>query len=389
MSRPGRYLTRMSIFVGAVAVVCAILLGAGLAEVFMANPVLNGVIIALLLVGIAYTFRLVISINPEVDWIENMRSNQPRATGNMAQPRLLAPLASMLRDQRGRMAISAQSMRSVLDGIQSRMAEGREISRYLIGLLIFLGLLGTFWGLLQTIGAVGEVIGELSTETGDLAIVFGDLQEGLEAPLSGMGTAFSSSLFGLAGSLILGFLELQSGQAQNRFYNDLEDWLSTSVRLTGGGGGFEGGDASITLPAYLRALVEQTSENMNQLSQAVVDMEERQTRGAQAQLDIANRLAEMTDQVRNQQIAALKAADMTAALQPIIARLVEVLQNQPGTLDEESRQRLASIDNRLATLAEALEEGRTRLSNEVREDIQVLTRTIAAIAEEPAPEERE
>ncbi|MEQ9813655.1 MAG: MotA/TolQ/ExbB proton channel family protein [Azospirillaceae bacterium] len=389
MSRPGRYLTRMSIFVGAVIVVCTILLGAGLAQVFMANPVLNGVIIALLLVGIAYTFRLVIAINPEVDWIENMRSNQPRASGHLAQPRLLAPLASMLRDQRGRMAISAQSMRSVLDGIQSRMAEGREISRYLIGLLIFLGLLGTFWGLLQTIGAVGDVIRDLSTDTGDLAIVFGDLQAGLEAPLSGMGTAFSSSLFGLAGSLILGFLELQSGQAQNRFYNDLEDWLSSSVRLTGGGGGLEGGDASITLPAYLRALVEQTSENMNQLAQAVVDMEERQSKGAQAQLDIANRLAEMTDQVRNQQVAALKAADMTAALQPIIARLVEVLQNQPGTLDEESRQRLASIDNRLAALAEAIEDGRTRLSNEVREDIQVLTRTIAAIAEEPAPEERE
>ena len=161
---------------------------------------------------------------------------------------MLAPMAAMLGERTARFSLSTMSMRSLLDGLASRLDESRDISRYLIGLLIFLGLLGTFWGLLQTIGAVSDVIATLNVGSGEMGNVFDDLKKGLQAPLSGMGTAFSSSLFGLAGSLLLGFLELQAGQAQNRFYNELEDWLSGQTRL-GSGGSIGEGDQSV--PAYV------------------------------------------------------------------------------------------------------------------------------------------
>jgi hypothetical protein len=146
-------------------------------------------------------------------------------------PKLLAPMATMLRDRTGHVSLSTLSMRSILESIGSRLDEARDISRYLVGLLIFLGLLGTFWGLLETINSVGSTIGALNTQGNDALVVFEELKTGLEAPLKGMGTAFSSSLFGLAGSLVLGFLDLQASQAQNRFYNELEDWLSSITEL--------------------------------------------------------------------------------------------------------------------------------------------------------------
>jgi hypothetical protein len=137
-------------------------------------------------------------------------------------------------------------MRSILDSIASRLDESRETTRYLVGLLIFLGLLGTFWGLLLTTSSVGQTISALNTEGKDTATVFQELKTGLEAPLRGMGTAFSASLFGLAGSLILGFLDLQAGQAQTRFYNELEEWLSGITELQAdGAGGAPGSQAQL------------------------------------------------------------------------------------------------------------------------------------------------
>ena len=185
----------------------------------MANPALNSLIITVLMLGIGYIFRQVLILKPEVAWLESFQTNRP-ASDAVAEPVLLAPMARMLGERKGKLSLSALSMRSLLDGIDARLDETREISRYLIGLLIFLGLLGTFWGLLGTVSAVGDVIGSLSVEGGDIGMMFGNLQQGLQAPLTGMGTAFSSSLFGLAGSLVLGFLELQASQAQNRFYTD-------------------------------------------------------------------------------------------------------------------------------------------------------------------------
>ena len=184
------------------------------------------------MIGIILAFRQVIRLFPEVAWVNGFRLADPGIAVERP-PVLLAPMAAILGDRVGRMSMSSQTMRSILDSIAIRLDEAREISRYMTGLLIFLGLLGTFWGLIETVGSVGAVINNLKVG-GDANAMFDSLREGLAAPLSGMGISFSSSLFGLAGSLVLGFLDLQMSQAQNRFYTELEDWLATTVHDLGG-----------------------------------------------------------------------------------------------------------------------------------------------------------
>jgi hypothetical protein len=200
---------------------------------FKSNPPLNGLIVGVLLIGIALSFRQVIRLFREVAWANGFRLADPGIRVERP-PVLLAPMAAILGDRVGRMSMSAQTMRGILDSIAVRLDEARDISRYMTGLLIFLGLLGTFWGLIETVSSVGGVINNLRVG-GDASATFDSLREGLAAPLSGMGISFSSSLFGLAGSLVLGFLDLQMSQAQNRFYTDLEDWLSTTVHDLGEG----------------------------------------------------------------------------------------------------------------------------------------------------------
>src|SRR5438270_7554758 len=195
---------------------------------FFANPGLNALIGAVLLIGVILSFRQVIRLYPEVAWVNNFRIADPGLAVER-HPTLLAPMAAILGGERtGRMTITQQTMRHLLDSIATRLDEARDISRYMTGLLVFLGLLGTFWGLIETVSSVGAVIQGLKA-SGDAGSMFDSLRDGLAAPLSGMGISFSSSLFGLAGSLVLGFLDLQSSQAQNRFYTELEDWLSTTV----------------------------------------------------------------------------------------------------------------------------------------------------------------
>ena len=230
LSSPRIFLVRMLVFVILCALV-VIVLHQQIWTAFLANPSLNALIIGVLVIGIALAFRQVILLYPEVNWVNGFRLADPGLAVERP-PVLLAPMASILGDRIGRMAISQQMMRGILDSIASRLDEARDISRYMTGLLVFLGLLGTFWGLIETVGSVGKVIEGLRTG-GDASVMFDSLREGLAAPLGGMGIAFSSSLFGLAGSLVLGFLDLQSSQASNRFYTDLEDWLSTTVRDLG------------------------------------------------------------------------------------------------------------------------------------------------------------
>lgn len=232
LSSPRNFLFRMLVFVVLCALV-AIVLYRQIWAAFMANPGLNALILSVLLIGIVLAFRQVIRLFPEVNWVNSFRLADPGLAVERS-PVLLAPMAAILGDRIGRMAISSQMMRGILDSIAARLDEARDTSRYMTGLLVFLGLLGTFWGLIETVGSVGKVIENLHVG-GDAGSVFDALKEGLAAPLAGMGIAFSSSLFGLAGSLILGFLDLQTSQAQNRFYTDLEDWLSTTVRDLGVG----------------------------------------------------------------------------------------------------------------------------------------------------------
>ena len=227
LSSPRIFLVRMVVFLVLCALICVVLYRQIWAA-FLANPGLNALIGAVLLIGIILSFRQVLRLYPEVSWINNFRISDPGLAVDR-RPTLLAPMAAILSNRSGRMSISQQTMRHLLDSIATRLDESRDISRYMTGLLVFLGLLGTFWGLIETVGSVGKVIDGLKVG-GEAGAMFDTLKEGLAAPLSGMGISFSSSLFGLAGSLILGFLDLQSSQAQNRFYTDLEDWLAETVR---------------------------------------------------------------------------------------------------------------------------------------------------------------
>ncbi|MDW8314080.1 MAG: MotA/TolQ/ExbB proton channel family protein [Rhodovarius sp.] len=244
MTSPDRYLLRMGAFLAVVLLVAALLAGP-LARAFAANPLLNGLILGVMLAGIGWNIRQVLLLRPEVAWVEAFSAMRSGARAPEA-PRLLAPMAMMFAARAtDRLALSAPAMRGVLDGIASRLDESREISRYATGLLVFLGLLGTFWGLLLTLGSVSEVIA--ATEPGLAApeALFARLIAGLSAPLSGMAVAFSSSLLGLAGAIVLGFLDLTAGQAQARFYHELEEWLATRTRLSTAGGAEAEGTAAI------------------------------------------------------------------------------------------------------------------------------------------------
>ncbi|HSY55490.1 MAG TPA: flagellar motor protein MotA [Bradyrhizobium sp.] len=228
LGSPRIFLVRMLVFLVLCALIMVVLYRQ-IVTAFFANPGLNALIGLVLLIGIILSFRQVVRLYPEVAWVNNFRIADPGIALDR-HPTLLAPMAAILGGERsGRMTISQQTMRHLLDSIATRLDEARDISRYMTGLLVFLGLLGTFWGLIETVGSVGKVIDGLKVG-GDAGALFDTLKEGLAAPLGGMGISFSSSLFGLAGSLILGFLDLQSSQAQNRFYTDLEDWLATTVR---------------------------------------------------------------------------------------------------------------------------------------------------------------
>jgi hypothetical protein len=272
LSSPRIFLVRMLVFLVLCALVM-IVLYKQIVTAFFANPGLNALIGLVALIGIILSFRQVVRLYPEVAWVNNFRIADP-GLALARHPTLLAPMAAILGGERtGRMRISQQTMRHLLDSIATRLDEARDISRYMTGLLVFLGLLGTFWGLIETVGSVGKVIDGLKVG-GDAGALFDTLKEGLAAPLGGMGISFSSSLFGLAGSLILGFLDLQSSQAQNRFYTDLEDWLASTVREYGGDTAASGGDLSGAIER-LRTAMEEGGSNrsttiaMSNLAEAI------------------------------------------------------------------------------------------------------------------------
>jgi biopolymer transport protein ExbB/TolQ len=385
----------MLLFLAAVAVVAG-LLSPVLITAFRNNPGINSLILLVLVLGIAWNLRQVIRLNPEVTWVETFQSARPRLAALRA-PRLLAPMASMLaarnetsrdggtregqgrdgsgRDGTGRFTLSASAMRSLLDGIASRLDESRELSRYMTGLMIFLGLLGTFWGLLKTIGSVSEVIGAMQVGSGDVNVMFDQLKAGLARPLAGMGTAFSASMYGLSGALVLGFLDLTAGQAQNRFFNELEEWLASLTRLSSGV--LSDGDNSI--PVYVQALLEQTAENMENLQRVLSRGEERGMQANQAVLALTERIASLSESMRAGQQLMVRIAETQSALGPALQRLAE-----PRGGDDAARGHLRNIELYLQRLLSEAEQGRAQSTAELRNDIRILTRTVAALAE-PRP----
>jgi hypothetical protein len=237
LSSPLVFLWTMLVFLGLVGFV-ALILGRQIATAFVTNPGLNGLIGGVLLIGVLLALLQVMRLFREVRWVNAYRDGSSEFD-DMKDPVLLAPMRALI-GRRKQVTLSTQSTRAILDSVATRLDETRDISRYLIGLLVFLGLLGTFWGLLETIGSISATIQGLNPTGGDTASILDALKTGLAAPLSGMGTAFSSSLFGLSGSLVLGFLDLQLGRAQNRFYTELENWLS-SITDVGSDAGHAGG----------------------------------------------------------------------------------------------------------------------------------------------------
>jgi hypothetical protein len=377
MIGPGRYLTRMGLFLLAVAALVAVLFPA-LLTAFAANVALNATIVGVLVLGVLYVFRQVLLLRPEVRWLETYRRREP-GLSVQASPRLLAPVATMLGERGARVTLTATATRSLLDSIRMRLDEGRDISRYMIGLLVFLGLLGTFWGLLETISSIGTVIGGLGAGSGDVMAFFDELKAGLKAPLGGMGTAFSSSMLGLAGSLVLGFLDLQASQAQNRFYQDLEEWLSSLTRVGSAPALLD--DSEPHVPAYLQALIERTAESLESLQRTIARGEENR-KGGQAQLvSLAERVSALTDQIRAEQSLLVKLTESQSELKPAIARLAESTASSVDG-DEVTRAHIRSIEVYLMRLLDELTSGRNQISEEVRGEIRLLTRTIAALGEE-------
>ncbi|WP_063694180.1 hypothetical protein [Bradyrhizobium stylosanthis] len=322
LSSPSVFLVRMLVFL-VLCTLVGVVLYKQIIQAFFANPGLNALIGAVLFIGIVLAFRQVIRLYPEVSWVNNFRIADP-GLAPARHPKLLAPMAMILGGERtGRMSITQTTMRHLLDSIATRLDEARDISRYMTGLLVFLGLLGTFWGLIETVGSVGKVIDGLKVG-GDSGALFDTLKEGLAAPLGGMGISFSSSLFGLAGSLILGFLDLQSSQAQNRFYTDLEDWLATTVReyghgdvpvaaAVGGGGGVASGELQAAVER-LRSVLEEGSTG-------------RGTTAAMASL--AEAIQALVSHMRTEQQMIREWADGQGEQNREIRRLLERIARQP------------------------------------------------------------
>jgi hypothetical protein len=383
MSSPQNYLTRMAVFLLFVLASCVMLVGI-LRAAFLHNPSLNTLILGVAVLGIVLIFRQVVLLKSEAAWLEAWRKERRLApsAGNTRPlppaPRRLASIATLLADRRSRISLSPMALRSLLDGIALRLDESREIARYMTAVLIFLGLLGTFWGLIKTIGSIADVVAALDVGTGNMADIFANLKAGLSMPLSGMGTAFSSSLFGLAGSLVLGFLDLQAGQAQNRFFNELEETLASQTRIsTGSGPSISEGETSV--PAYVQALLEQTAESLEGLQRIMGRGEESRIAANNASVQLNERLSVLTDQMRAEQSLMIKLAESQLELKPVLARLADGNDRREGALDDATRGHIRNIEVYLARLLEEMSQGRNQTVEEIRSEIKILSRTIAAL----------
>ena len=328
LSKPGIFLVRMMVFLALAGLIAGILYKQ-ITTAFLSNPALNALILGVLAIGILFFLRQVGRLYREIRWVNAFRISDPGLAVQGVQPTLLAPMATMLRDRRGALSLSTTAMRTLMDSLGSRLDEARETSRYLIGLLIFLGLLGTFWGLLETITSVGKAIAALDTKGGaDSGDMLEKLKDGLAEPLRGMGTAFSASLFGLAGSLVLGFLDLQAGQANNRFYNELEEWLSQITELTPGGSGEALAAADMRQAFYE---LQRTLQGVNEtLARAPHGPLGDQTGSAQATTEaalgpLAQSLDQIVKQMRAEQKVVREWVDEQAAQQGELSTLLREL----------------------------------------------------------------
>ncbi|MEM7317492.1 MAG: biopolymer transporter ExbB [Pseudomonadota bacterium] len=339
--------------------------------VFEANPYLNGFILLVFVIGVLACFWQVLQLFGSVRWIDAFAGGFERV--DVQPPQMLAPLASLLRSRGARMQISSTSTRSILDSVTERIEEEREITRYITNVLIYLGLLGTFFGLATTVPAIVDTIRSLNPQDseGGLA-VFNRLMTGLESQLQGMGVAFGSSLLGLAGSLIVGLLELFAGHGQNRFYRELEEWLSTITRL-----GFSSGEDSTPESSAIAGVLDGMAEQMDALQL----MFEATNAG---QADVSEKLAGLVDAISDmnrrqaETDSAAAALERVAASQEAVIELIKAQGPQDG-IDAESRMRLRSIDVQMLRILEEISAGRQESMAELRKDIEILVKALAPV----------
>lgn len=384
-SRPVRQIATMTFVLALVAAGVAGIFPQ-VAPTFLANPYLNVFIFFVFIVGVIVCYWQMYQLWSSVRWITAFAAGADGAA-EARSPRLLGPMATLLGSRGARMQISSSSAQSLLESVATRIDELRDITRYIVNLLVFLGLLGTFYGLATTVPAIVDTISNLEPRDGETgADVFRRLQSGLEAQMGGMGVAFASSLLGLAGSLVVGLLELFAGHGQNRFYRELEEWLSTITRLGFSSGEGEGSsDSGGAVIAVLDQMAEhiesmQTLFTQSDVSRALVD--ERLG-------EVANAVEKMTARMEDQ-------GYQTAALERIAdsqARLIQVMENQGGGgVDAESRMRLRSIDVQLLRILEEMAAGRQESTTELRTDIAQLTKAVRQLAAvqggAPAPTRR-
>lgn len=334
------------------------------APVFLASPYLNGFILLVFAAGLISCFWQVLTLINSVNWIEGFALDRP-GHEFVAAPGLLASLAAMLSERSARFALTSSSTQSILGSVAMRMDEGREITRYIINLLIFLGLLGTFYGLATTVPAVVDTIRSLAPQdSNETSInVFDNLMTGLEAQLGGMGTAFGSSLLGLAGSLIVGLLDIFSGRAQNRFYREMEDWLS-SITKVGAANDGEGGSADVS------GVMAMTAHQIQTLHDSVINV-----------VDRVDRLAGSTEQlighISSSQTASVSAFQGFVDGQNRLVEAVQKMQTEgEGLVDAETRMRLRNVDERLSQILEELGSGRTQSTSELRADLATLAQIL-------------
>ena len=368
-SQPVRQITLMLIALGLTGIGAFLALPSVL-PIFAANPYLNGVIIAVFFIGVIACFYQVLQLIGSVRWIENFASDAPDP--ETVAPQLLAPLASLLRTRGARMQVNASSTRSILDSVATRIDEAREITRYIVNMLIFLGLLGTFYGLATTVPAVVETIRSLAPQEGDGSTdMFARLMTGLESQLGGMGVAFGSSLLGLAGSLVVGLLELFAGHGQNRFYQELEDWLSSITRI-----GFSAGEEGTPDHSAVAGVLDHITEQMDSFRQLIGDSTESQTALNTRLGTLATAIEALTERSA-QGDASNDSLDQIAKGQE---RMIAVLEGQETDdhVDAESRMRLRSIDVQMLRILEEISAGRQETMAELRKDISLLAKALSA-----------
>jgi hypothetical protein len=349
--------------------------------VFQANPYLNGFIFFVFLIGVVACFYQVLQLIGSVRWIEDFASDED--TPEDTPPQMLAPLAALLRTRGARMQVSASSTRSILDSVATRIDEAREITRYIVNTLIFLGLLGTFYGLAITVPAIVETIRTLTPQAGESSTdVFSRLMTGLDSQLSGMGVAFASSLLGLAGSLIVGLLELFAGHGQNRFYQELEDWLSSITRV-----GFAAGDDSTPEQAVMAGMVDHMAEQME-------NMQEMFAHSEAGRAQVEERLGALATSIERMAVQMGDGASSGAALERIAAgqeRMIDALEQraepagESGGMDAESRMRLRSIDVQMLRILEEISAGRQETMAELRHELTALTKALSSLRSPSEP----